>query len=587
MPLDTDATAPTRSSASAAALNVAQTQDGPELGELASVPHAQELGELGELEADADDAGLRHHHHHHRHYSSSSRTHISALRPDLLSSGSQQVPGSPSISSGSPSPPQLLRRDGKKFVGCSPFEDYELTTKLGEGTFGEVHKAIHKATGAQVALKRVLMHNEKEGLPITAIREIKLLKSLNHPNIVPLSDMLVRHEVQGQNLAPSVYMVFPYMAHDLTGLLENPTVHLRPEHIKLYLRQLLEGTAYLHASRVMHRDMKASNLLIDNEGRLYIADFGLARSFNPDDRKDMTKCVVTRWYRPPELLLGERKYSTAIDMWGIGCIFAEMLVGKPVFQGSTDLNQIEQVMRICGSPHDSLWPGWRDMPDCKQVDEFASYPRRVREEFARFGDDAVDLLDQLLQLDPRRRPDAVAALNHRLFFTAPFPARFEDMPKFEHSHEFDRRKQRQQQRQQQQQSSHLSAGHQPANLQHPPPVPPPVPPHAPPHHQISQRSHQQQPPPHPSHISSPTRRGRDSSRGAWRDDSYTRPSRNDGYRDSSNRDHSSRRSYNHSHGHSHGHSNNRPSASRSNNTRHPYSRNTGGGGTDAGWRRDS
>ncbi|KAJ2043196.1 serine/threonine protein kinase, CMGC, CDC2/CDK sub, partial [Coemansia sp. S2] len=287
--MDRDARAPSSNSAAATA---ALTQNDPELGELASVPHEEELGELGELEADATDSGL----HHRRHYSTSSRTHLSALRPDLLSSGSQQVPGSPSISSGSPSPPQLLRRDGKKFIGCSPFEDYELTTKLGEGTFGEVHKAVHKATGAQVALKRVLMHNEKEGLPITAIREIKLLKSLNHPNIVPLSDMLVRHEAtaQGQNLAPSVYMVFPYMAHDLTGLLENPTVHLRPEHIKLYLRQLLEGTAYLHASRVMHRDMKASNLLIDNEGRLYIADFGLARSFSPDDKKDMTKCVVTR-----------------------------------------------------------------------------------------------------------------------------------------------------------------------------------------------------------------------------------------------------------------------------------------------------
>ncbi|KAJ2495455.1 serine/threonine protein kinase, CMGC, CDC2/CDK sub, partial [Coemansia sp. RSA 2052] len=509
--MDKDAIAPTRSSAAAASA-AAQTQNGPELGELASAPHTQELGELGELEELEVDTEL----HHRRNYSTSSRTHISALRPDLLSSGSQQVPGSPSISSGSPSPPQLLRRDGKKFIGCSPFEDYELTTKLGEGTFGEVHKAVHKATGAQVALKRVLMHNEKEGLPITAIREIKLLKSLNHPNIVPLSDMLVRHETQGQNAAPSVYMVFPYMAHDLTGLLENPTVHLRPEHIKLYLRQLLEGTAYLHASRVMHRDMKASNLLIDNEGRLYIADFGLARSFNPDDKKDMTKCVVTRWYRPPELLLGERKYSTAIDMWGIGCIFAEMLVGKPVFQGSTDLNQIEQVMRICGSPHDSLWPGWRDMPDCKQVDEFANYPRRVREEFARFGDDAADLLDQLLQLDPRRRPDAVAALNHRLFFTSPFPARFEDMPKFEHSHEFDRRKQRQQQRQQQQQNSNLSAGHQPAHTQHPPLPPPPLPPHAPPHHQASQRSYHQ--PQHPSQLSSPVRRGRDSSRGAWPED---------------------------------------------------------------------
>ncbi|KAI7824900.1 kinase-like domain-containing protein, partial [Kickxella alabastrina] len=326
------------------------------------------------------------------------------------------------------------------FIGCSPFDDYELTTKLGEGTFGEVHKAIHKSTGTLVALKRVLMHNEKEGLPITAIREIKLLKSLSHPNIVPLSDMLVRHEGAGSTQAPSVYMVFPYMEHDLTGLLENPKIHLRLEHIKLYLRQLLEGTAYLHASHVMHRDMKASNLLLNNAGRLYIADFGLARSFNPDERKDMTKCVVTRWYRPPELLLGERKYTTAIDMWGIGCIFAEMLVGKPVFQGNSDLNQIDQVMRICGSPTTASWPGWRDLPDCNQVVEFATYARHVREEFVRFGEDAADLLDQLLQLDPKRRPDAATALKHRIFFTAPFPARPEDMPKFEHSHEFDRRK---------------------------------------------------------------------------------------------------------------------------------------------------
>ncbi|PIA18077.1 Pkinase-domain-containing protein, partial [Coemansia reversa NRRL 1564] len=328
------------------------------------------------------------------------------------------------------------------FVGCSPFEDYELTTKLGEGTFGEVHKAVHRATGAIVALKRVLMHNEKEGLPITAIREIKLLKSLNHPNIVSLSDMLVRHEASPSVQTPSVYMVFPYMEHDLTGLLENPKVHLRLEHIKLYLRQLLEGTAYLHASKVMHRDMKASNLLINNEGQLFIADFGLARSFNPDEKKDMTKCVVTRWYRPPELLLGGRRYTTAIDMWGVGCILAEMMVGKPVFQGSTDLNQIDQVMRICGSPNDSLWPGWRDLPDCRQVEDFAVHPRRVREEYLRFGEDLVDLLDQLLQLDPRRRPSAVEALKHRFFFTAPFPARPEDMPKFEHSHEFDRRKHR-------------------------------------------------------------------------------------------------------------------------------------------------
>ncbi|KAJ2295974.1 serine/threonine protein kinase, CMGC, CDC2/CDK sub, partial [Coemansia sp. RSA 2706] len=397
----------------------------------------------------------------------------------------------------------------------------------------------------------------KEGLPITAIREIKLLKSLNHPNIVPLADMLVRHETGPAAQAPSVYMVFPYMDHDLTGLLENPKIQLRPEHIKLYLRQLLEGTAYLHASKVMHRDMKASNLLINNEGRLFIADFGLARAFNPDEKKDMTKCVVTRWYRPPELLLGERKYTTAIDMWGIGCIFAEMLVGKPVFQGSTDLNQIDQVMRICGSPNDALWPGWRELPDCKQVEDFNAYPRRVREEFARFGDDAADLLDQLLQLDPRRRPSAAAALQHRLFFTSPFPARPEDMPKFEHSHEFDRRKQRQQQR-----GRPGSLPHAPAHTQQSQPQQPPQPQrpaHADPPSRYSGNYQQQYSPP----------RRRESGRYGRRDD-YARPSRNDGYRD------------NRRNGGTH---NRGSSGSRSG--FHPYNRGNGSfnqHGSDAGWR---
>ncbi|KAJ1767452.1 serine/threonine protein kinase, CMGC, CDC2/CDK sub [Coemansia sp. RSA 1843] len=545
-------------------------------------------------------AEATHENGHRRDLSFGARTQVPVARPDMLhnsNGGSQQVPVSPSSCSSShpANSPQALRRDGKKFLGCSPFEDYELTTKLGEGTFGEVHKAVHKATGTFVALKRVLMHNEKEGLPITAIREIKLLKSLNHQNIVPLTDMLVKHEPHVPNAAPSVYMVFPYMEHDLTGLLENPKVNLRPEHIKLYLRQLLEGTAYLHTSRVMHRDMKASNLLINNEGQLFIADFGLARTFIPGDKKDMTRCVVTRWYRPPELLLGERKYTTAIDMWGVGCIFAEMLVGKPVFPGSTDLNQIEQVMRVCGSPSDALWPGWRDLPDCKQVEDFNFYPRRVRDEFMRFGEEAADLLDQLLQLDPRRRPDAATALKHKLFYTSPFPTRPEDMPKFEHSHELDRRKHRHQQRAQKQQ--------QQQQLQ---------PPHAPPHNQTSQNyrpgpnhagannnghgygdhsgDHSYQAPPlhqqqaysghHQSQYSPVRRRDNSRTRYSRRDDSYgggggRQGRNNDGY-------------YEARHG-----GGGRRSTSGGNNTNghHPYQRNSYGGGhrynngdTDSGWR---
>lgn len=138
---------------------------------------------------------------------------------------------------------------GRTFAGCGEQSHYEVTKKLGEGTFGEVHKAIRKTTGEAVALKRILMHHEKEGMPVTALREIKILKSLKHRSIVDIQDMFV---VRSNDKDPlSVYMVFPYMDHDLAGLLENERVTLQPSHIKLYMKQLLEGTEYMHRVRMI------------------------------------------------------------------------------------------------------------------------------------------------------------------------------------------------------------------------------------------------------------------------------------------------------------------------------------------------
>jgi len=219
---------------------------------------------------------------------------------------------------------------GRVFLGCGQRDDYDMLSKLGEGTFGEVHKAIHRTKKTMVALKRILMHNEKEGMPVTALREIKILKALKHPAIVELLDMFVVSS-NGKESPMSCYMVFPYMDHDLAGLLENERVQLQPSQIKLYMKQLLEGTEYMHHNHIVHRDMKAANLLISNDGTLRIADFGLARAFDPeivtkagrwkDNReRKYTNCVVTRWYRPPELLLGARQYGGEIDLWGIGCV---------------------------------------------------------------------------------------------------------------------------------------------------------------------------------------------------------------------------------------------------------------------------
>ncbi|KAL7284009.1 hypothetical protein ACG7TL_001282 [Trametes sanguinea] len=316
---------------------------------------------------------------------------------------------------------------GRIFVGCGQQSDYAVLTKLGEGTFGEVHKAIHREKGHTVALKRILMHNEKEGMPVTALREIKILKALRHPCIIDIYDMFVVRS-QGKESPLSVYMVFPYMDHDLAGLLENERVKLSPSQIKLYMKQLLEGTEYMHRNHILHRDMKAANLLISNDGCLKIADFGLARAFDPDivrHKEDVrgrerkyTNCVVTRWYRPPELLLGARQYGGEVDMWGVGCVLGEMFFRKPILPGASDLDQLDKIWQLCGSPSPQTWPEYDSLPGCEGVKTI--------------GPETVDLLDKLLALD------------HDYFWTDPLPADPKTLPTYEASHEFDKRGRRHQ-----------------------------------------------------------------------------------------------------------------------------------------------
>ncbi|KAI6032461.1 kinase-like domain-containing protein [Pisolithus marmoratus] len=339
--------------------------------------------------------------------------------------------------------------------------DYETTTKLGEGTFGEVHKAIQIATGRAVALKRILMHNEKEGMPVTALREIKILKALRHPCIVNILDMFVVRS-KGRDCPLSVYMVFPYMDHDLAGLLENERVKLQPSQIKLYMKQLLEGTEYMHRNHILHRDMKAANLLIDNSGSLRVADFGLARAYDPavvngvrdhhGKEKKYTNCVVTRWYRPPELLLGARQYGGEVDIWGIG---------------------LEKIWQLCGTPNQHTWPNFDALPGCEGIKRFPNYSKRLRTAFESIGPETCDLLDKLLTCNPRERITASAALDHDYFWTDPLPADPKSLPTYESSHEFDKRGRRNQPPPgmipPENYRPHPPAGHPPYQGRHPPP----------------------------------------------------------------------------------------------------------------------
>ncbi|CAO1618540.1 unnamed protein product [Sympodiomycopsis kandeliae] len=372
----------------------------------------------------------------------------------------------------------------RQFIGCSEPSAYQKVDDsqgglLGMGTFGEVSRAKHLASQEEVALKKIkIQANESQsGMPITAIREIKLLKKLSHPNVCPTVDMVYEPPPISAPLQSSgtFYMVLPYMEHDLNGLIERLSVEdkpFSPAQIKLYMKQLFEGTLYLHQNKILHRDIKAANILISNSGNLKIADFGLARPYHdPGDLQgrpawkmdskgqpgwqggevNYTGMVVTRWYRPPELLAGERKYGPAVDMWGLGCLLAEMIVRRPIFKGSSEINQLEQIVDLCGSPNEDVYPGWSTLPGVRNLDnsgqtqldknekgrhDFGHFSRRVRERFmGMVRSELADLIDRLLILDPRKRLTAQGALSHKWFDVEPLPADPKSLPVYPDSKE--------------------------------------------------------------------------------------------------------------------------------------------------------
>jgi serine/threonine protein kinase len=216
-------------------------------------------------------------------------------------------------------------------------EKFQKVEKVGEGTYGIVYKAKDLVSGRIVALKKIRLEADDEGVPSTAMREISLLKELSsHPNVVHLYDVI--HQ---QN---KLYLVFEFVDHDLKKCLEMVPQRLEILQIKSYLYQLLAGIAFCHANRVLHRDLKPQNLLIDQYGNLKLADFGLARAFGIPIRS-YTHEVVTLWYRAPEILLGAKHYSTPVDAWSIGCIFAEMVNKQPLFPGDSEIDELFRIFR--------------------------------------------------------------------------------------------------------------------------------------------------------------------------------------------------------------------------------------------------
>jgi len=292
----------------------------------------------------------------------------------------------------------------------SKLDKYEKLEKIGEGTYGVVYKAKDKTTKELFALKKIRLESEDEGIPSTAIREIALLKELQHPNIVRIHDVIHTNK--------KLILVFEYIDYDLKRFLQSFDKGIDFKIVKSLLYQLVRGIAHCHQMRVLHRDLKPQNLLVSKEGVLKLADFGLARAFGIPV-KNYTNEVVTLWYRAPDILLGSKNYSTSIDIWSIGCIFVEMLNLKPLFPGSSEQDQLKKIFKIMGTPDPEAWPGLTELPEWKP-ENFESYQGESLSKICpKMDADGLDLLDKMLRCNPAERISAKDALNHVFFKDIP------------------------------------------------------------------------------------------------------------------------------------------------------------------------
>jgi cyclin-dependent kinase 3 len=290
--------------------------------------------------------------------------------------------------------------------GVSSGERYELQEVLGEGTYGIVYRAIDRETGQTVALKKMRLDRTEEGIPQTALREVSILQEIHHTNVVNLLNV--------QCSSTRLYLIFEYLEQDLKRALDRqgPWTGMP---LKRMVFQLLEGLHFCHCHRIIHRDLKPANILLTADGDLKIADFGLARAVQVP-MHTYTHEVVTLWYRAPEVLLGEKHYSPAVDMWSVGCIMAELARGRVLFRGDTEIGQLFEMFQVLGTPNEAngLWPGVSRLPDFQNA--FPRWaPQDMKALIPTMDAQGLDLIARMLRYDPAERISAADALSHPWF----------------------------------------------------------------------------------------------------------------------------------------------------------------------------